>query len=114
MPYIKIETSKMLDESATRELLKKTSAFLSALLNKPEQVIMISICKGTPMIFSGDMQPSAYIELKSVGLQQDKCSELSKDICNFLEQELAIPPDRVYIEFSAINGKMFGWNCKTV
>jgi phenylpyruvate tautomerase len=113
MPYIKIETSKKLDEPAIEELLTKTTAFISTLLDKPEQYIMISINQGTPIMFSNNIGPAAYVELKSIGLNHNKCEEFSRNICGFIEKELEIPPDRVYIEFCALNGKMFGWNSRT-
>jgi len=113
MPYIKIETSETLDGPSAGDLLKKTSAFISALLGKPEQYIMVSISQAMPMMLGADVKPAAYVELKSIGLQQDRCADLSKDICAFLERELSVPPDRVYIEFTALNGKMFGWNSRT-
>ena len=113
MPYVKIETSKTLDESSTAELLKKTSGFISNLVGKPEQYIMISINQGTKMMFGGDTKPVAYVELKSIGLQQEQCAELSKALCNFIQSELDVSPDRVFIEFTALNGKMFGWDGST-
>ena len=110
MPYLKIETNKTLDASAEQKLLNKTSAFTAMLLNKPEKWIMVSIIHNAPMLFDGSAQPTAYLELKSISLGQDKCAALSDKLCAFVNVELGISPDRVYIEFWDINGKMFGWN----
>lgn len=110
MPYLKIETTERLDEVAVQEFLKKASAFAAKLLGKPEKWIMVTIYQGKPMIFDGNTQPAAFVELKSIGLAQDRCTALSRALCDFLEAELGIAPDRVYIEFWDINGKMFGWN----
>ncbi len=62
------------------------------------------------MMFQGNTEFIAYIELKSIGLPKDKCSDFSKEICEFIEFELGISPDRVYIDFCDIDRKMFGWN----
>jgi phenylpyruvate tautomerase PptA (4-oxalocrotonate tautomerase family) len=35
---------------------------------------------------------------------------LSKMLCDFVKEELNIPKNRVYIEFSDAPGKMWGWN----
>jgi phenylpyruvate tautomerase len=113
MPYLKIEINKVLDKSAEQELLKKASAFTATLLNKPEKWIMVSIFQGVPMMFDGSVGPIAYLELKSIGLGQDKCAELSHKLCAFINAELGISPNRAYIEFWDINGKMFGWNGET-
>jgi len=113
MPYLKIETNKKLDETAAQTLLKKASAFTAELLGKPEKWIMVSICPGVAMMFDGSTDPAAYVELKSISLSQDACAALSKSLCDFLNKELGVSPERVYIEFWSINGKMFGWNGST-
>lgn len=113
MPYIKIETNQPLDQSAVVRLIRNASAFMARVLDKPEQYIMVACTPAIPMILSANTQPAAYIELKSIGLQQARCPDLCREICGFIERELGVRSDRVYIEFTAINGAMFGWNGKT-
>ena len=113
MPYFKIETNQSLDASDAEQFLKDASAFACELLGKPENYMMVSIHQGVSMLFSGNTMPVAYVKLKSLGLKQDKCGGYSKDICEFVETKLGISPDRIYIDFADINGKMFGWNRKT-
>jgi phenylpyruvate tautomerase PptA (4-oxalocrotonate tautomerase family) len=36
MPYFSIETNQTIDETSNRDLMTKTSAFISELLGKPE------------------------------------------------------------------------------
>jgi phenylpyruvate tautomerase PptA (4-oxalocrotonate tautomerase family) len=110
MPYLKIETNEQLNETTAQELLKKASAFTARLLGKPEKWVMVTIYQGKPMIFDSNTQPAAFVELKNIGLAQEKCIELSGALCDFLKAEMGIEPERVYIEFWDINGKMFGWN----
>lgn len=113
MPYLKIETNKSEDDSVIPGLLKKTSVFISNLLGKPEEYIMVSIENETGMMFGGSIKPAAYIELKSIGLPREKCPMYAEKICEFMESELAIPPDRIYIDFCDLERKMFGWNKST-
>jgi phenylpyruvate tautomerase len=110
MPYLKIETNQQLDAAAAQGLLSKSSEFTAALLGKPEKWIMVSLSHSVPMMFDGSIEPAAYVELKSISLSQESCAGLSKSLCDFLNKELGVPPERVYIEFWSINGKMFGWN----
>jgi len=110
MPYLKIETNKEVDGGTIQEALKRTSGFVANLLGKPDKWVMVSIDHGTPMIFGGSTEPMAYVEMKSIGLPEDKCPDFSKDLCDFIESELDIPADRIYIDFHNIDGKMFGWN----
>jgi len=113
MPYIRIETSQSLDDAASADVLKATSAFMSGLLGKPEKVIMVSIAGNTPMLFNSDAQPAAYVHIKSIGLTADRCGAYSKAICEFIQSLLQVPPERTYIDFAAIDGTMFGWNGQT-
>jgi phenylpyruvate tautomerase len=113
MPYFRIETSRNLKDAETEALLKDASVFLSGLLGKPERVIMVSVAHGVPMYFNADASPAAYAEVKSIGLAPEKCTEFSKAVCEFIEQAIGVPADRIYIDFASIDRKMFGWNKKT-
>jgi len=113
MPYFKIETNQKLDEVNVEKLSKDMSFFLSGLLGKPERVIMVSVGHSVTMTLNGTSEPVGYVEMKSIGLTEEKCPEYAKSICEFFETTLNIPAARIYIDFAAINGKMFGWNKQT-
>ena len=113
MPYFSIETNQNVDGTYQQDLLKKSSSFIAGLLDKPESYVMISIKPGEPLVFGGNDLPAAFVRLKSIGLLEDRCAELSEKICGFIEQELGIPKDRVFIDFKDLKRKMFGWNGKT-
>lgn len=114
MPYFSIETNKKIENGLKEELMKKASAFLSEMLEKPEQVIMVTIKPEMPYIFSGTGDPAAFVQIKSLGLARDRCSEFSEKVCSFLEKEVGVPRDRAFIEFIDIDGKIFGWNGRTL
>ena len=86
---------------------------MSGLLGKPEKVFMVSVCGNTPMLFNGDTGPAAYVTVKSIGLTADKCGGYAQAICDFIQTALQVAPERTYIDFAAIDGKMFGWNGQT-
>ena len=113
MPYFSIETNQAIAEASNRELLKKTSAFIADLLGKPEAYVMISIKPGTPLVFGGSDEPAAFARLKSIGLPRDRCPELSEKICGFIDRELGVSQDRIFIDFKDLARDMFGWNGKT-
>jgi len=113
MPYFKIETNQKLDDASAEKLSKEMSSFLSVLLGKPERAIMVSVCLSVTMTLNGTSEPVGYVEMKSIGLTEEKCPEYAQSICEFFETALNIPADRIYIDFAAINGKMFGWNKQT-
>jgi len=113
MPYFKIETNQILDDQATKQFLMDASAFASQMLGKPEKVMMVSVDPDKSMLFNKETGPIAYVQLKSIGLTEDMCPGYAKEICEFIENKLNVSPDRIYIDFGSINGKMFGWNKKT-
>ena len=113
MPYFKIETNRQIEETVRHTLLKTTSAFMAELIGKPESYVMVQIVPDAPLIFGGESDPAAFVQLKSIGLPEDRCGELSEKICSFLDQEFKIPKDRVFIEFKDVQRNLFGWNGKT-
>lgn len=113
MPFFEIQTSKNMDASREQEVLEKMTGFIAQALGKPERVVMVSLETGKNMAFGGSADPAALAVLKSIGLAQEKCPDLSAGICGFIETELDVPPDRVFIDFKNLDGKFFGWNSKT-
>lgn len=113
MPYFSIETNKSVDGDVTR-LMKKATKFLAEMMAKPEHVIMVTIKPGMPYLFGGTDDPTAFVQIKAVGLERDKCPEFSKQVCEFLDAEISVPKDRVFIEFIDIDPRIFGWNGNTL
>ena len=79
-------------------------------LGKPESYIMTALEVDLKMTFGGSTEKTAFIEVKSIGLKQSMTEELSQFICEFMEQELEIEQDRIYIEFADAPGAMWGWD----
>ena len=108
MPYIKVQTNQKVERE--EELLKRLSAEMADLLGKPESYIMTALEAETEMTFAGSTEKTAFIQIKSIGLKQSMTEELSQFICEFLEKELEIEQDRIYIEFADAPGAMWGWD----
>ena len=79
-------------------------------LGKPERYVMVAIEPTTPMLFAGSSDPTCYLELKSIGLPEDKTADLSNALSLEIEKQLGVSKDRVYIEFADAPRKMWGWN----
>lgn len=110
MPYLSIQTNQPIDETAQRALLGKASILVAKELGKPERYVMTSLAPFRPMLFAGSDSPCAYLELKSIGLSEDRTGILSQHLCGLIEAELGIPADRVYIEFADAPRAFWGWN----
>lgn len=111
MPYIKIQTN--VEVADKQELLKKLSSAASSGIGKPETYIMTAFSLVEAMTFGGTTEPAVFIECKSIGLKEDQTAELSNLLCSFCKDELNVPKDRVYIEFSSALGVMWGWDGRT-
>ena len=112
MPFVGIETNVVLDPDRTPAFLAALCAHVAEILNKPPQFVMVSM-RAAAMHFDGNDCPAAFVVMKSISLQRQQCPALSAALCAFLERELGVTPERVYIEFSIIEGPLFGWNGTT-
>jgi phenylpyruvate tautomerase PptA (4-oxalocrotonate tautomerase family) len=113
MPYFSIQTSSHLDASATADLTKKASIFAAELLGKPEAYVLAAVSPGTAMTFAGSDAPSAFVEVKSIGLPEAQCSSFADKISTFVHTELGIASGRVFIDFRDLPPTRFAWNGKT-
>jgi len=113
MPYLRIETNVELDQERTDTLMAEASKAIADRLGKPERYVMVEVVAGARLMFDGNCDPAAYVELKSIGLPESQTQPLSRFLCEFLQDQLKIAPDRVYIEFIDIPRKYWGWNGST-
>jgi len=109
MPLLTLSSNQKADES----LLKKASETVAAMLGKPERYVMVVINHNPQMLFAGVEAPLAYLELKSIGLPAERTAEFSRILCDLVSQQMQIPADRVYIEFSDAERHLWGWNGST-
>lgn len=115
MPLIKVQTSVAAPESSTVEgLLKVLSSKLAKHLNKPESYVMTAFEPGVAMTFAGTTEPVCYVEIKSVGsMSPTQTKTMSQDFCQVINEKLAVPTNRIYLEFADAKGAMWGWNSST-
>ncbi len=112
MPYLKIQTNQTVTSEQAQALINKASKLVASELGKPEHYVMVALSPPVPMVFAGSDAPTAYLELKSIGLPESRTADLSKTLCQLME-DLDISQDRVYIEFADAPRAMWGWDAKT-
>ena len=108
MPVLHIHTNIAIENQP--DFLAQASSTVANALGKPESYVMILFSECKPMSFAGTLEPTAFLELKSLGLNDAQTKDLSLKLCSFLEETLKIDTSRIYIEFSAPEKTMFGWN----
>lgn len=111
MPYLHIRTNQTAEDAAG--LIRQASALCARMLGKPEAYVMVSLEDGCRMSFAGSSEPLAYLELKSLGLPSEQARDYSRQLCEFISQQLAVSPSRIYIEFSAGDRALWGFNSST-
>ena len=113
MPLLHLVTNLEMDaenELAAAGALSKTAA---GLLGKPESYVMVLVQGGQAMTFGGSEEPCAYLQVKSLGLPEDRTGEFSAALCDHLAEELGLDASRIYIEFSSPPRHLWGWNRST-
>lgn len=113
MPYVRIDTKRLVSELQAAALAKQVSEMTAAMLGKSEQWVMVAVNSADAFLCGGDDRPAAFVEFKSLDLSAERCPELSQALCELLQEALAIAPERVYIEFKDLPRPLFGWNGKT-
>lgn len=113
MPYLKLNTNIAIDHNQAQPLLQQLSQLVADETHKPERYVMVELADKKPLIFAGTADPLAFLECKSIGLSGKQAKSLSSSLCQLLDKQLGIPPDRVYIEFSNCPAEYWGWNGST-
>lgn len=110
MPTLRLLTNVEIATEDRQAVMAELSQQVAKLLGKPESYVMVILETGRDLLFAGTAKPAAYLELKSLGLAETQTPELSRGLCEWLESRLAIPAQRVYIEFANPPRQLFGWN----
>ncbi|MCF7990390.1 MAG: hypothetical protein K9M02_08095 [Thiohalocapsa sp.] len=111
MPTLIIKTNAPLDNADG--LLVAASRTVADLLGKPERYVMVLLEPVPALCFAGQSTPAAYLELKSLGLPEERTAELSATLCGLMAEQLGVPADRIYIEFASPARHLFGFNGAT-
>jgi phenylpyruvate tautomerase PptA (4-oxalocrotonate tautomerase family) len=111
MPYIKLNTNQEITDKTS--VLRKLSQIAAKETSKPESYVMVELSHNPAMLFAGKDTPLAFLECKSIGLNEKQAKALSAAISQLLNTELHISPDRIYIEFSNAPAAFWGYNGST-
>ena len=109
MPLLNISTNKKIKNEQL--LLSKSSEYISSLLNKSEDFVMVKLIDSLKMYFSATNEPCCFIEIKSIGSIDP--SRISKPICEFFSNELEISKERIYVFCQNVDPNMWIWNGRT-
>jgi phenylpyruvate tautomerase len=111
MPVLNLLTSTLPDPTQRGPLLASLSNLLARELGKPERYVMVALDGCSAMSFAGTQEAACYAEVKNVGtLSAEDAERLSDVLCAALSRGLNVPAHRIYIEFTNVDGALWGWN----
>ena len=113
MPLLKIQTNAAVPADQLEALLSQGTDLVVNEMNKPRDYVQVVVEPDVSMAFAGTGEPAAFVELRSLGLEEAQAKELSEKLCTLLETGLGIPPARVFINFFDIPRPLWGWNGRT-
>ncbi|KAK6191623.1 hypothetical protein SNE40_003266 [Patella caerulea] len=96
------------------DFLTQASNLIATALGKPESYVTVRIEADAQMIFGGSNEPCGTAELSSIGrLGIEENKVLAKTIGEFLEKQLGLKQNRVYIRFIDIPRAELGFSGTT-
>ncbi|MEN9460380.1 MAG: hypothetical protein RIS84_400 [Pseudomonadota bacterium] len=113
MPYVALQTNLALSEAQQQSLLSRLTVQVAATLKKPEAYMMIVLQPNTCMNLGNSGDACAHLSVKSIGFVENSITQLSTELTQLLNTELAIAADRVFIEFCDVSPEKWAWQGKT-
>src|SRR5260221_13656896 len=115
MPLVQFFTWSPGPPPAERDqLLRDLSGALSSYFGKPETWVMTCLVPDLAMTFAGTKSPCCFVAVKNVGsLTSEHAMRISADLTSRLSRALGVAKDRVYIELTEAEGRLWGWNGET-
>ncbi len=113
MPLIRMETSIKIPEEKKPELTAALSKIAAGATGKPETYVM-AIVSEAAISMAGQTGPAAFLDVRSIGsINKQVNARISKEVASLLGKSLSIPGERIYLNFSDIDGADWGWNGST-
>jgi len=107
MPYLSIHTNANLVDERQSELLAAAARIASSQLSKPEEYMMVSITPVQRLIFGGNEDPAAFLELRSVGVPDGKRDSLCGELTDLIASKCGIAKHRIYVVLINIEAKLW-------
>ena len=112
MPLALIYIGTKVADDVKGEIAKEAMKILSEVIGKP---IIYCSSQVTESVggFASNVEPSAFVDIRSVGGLQGKQKELSDRFCALITTKTSIKGDKVYLNFTELTGGNWGFNHKT-
>lgn len=100
MPYIAVNTSKVLSEQEKDTLKAALGEKISVIPGKAEKTLMVDIADGRSMYFRGDKREAAYLDVKIFGTAAAEDKKAFIEAAFEVMEQAGLEKKNVYISFS--------------
>lgn len=109
MPFINVKTSVKLSEQLKLEIENKLTEAIPLLPGKTSNYFMCAVEDNISMMFHGDKQPTAFVEVKIFGKStREAYTDLTAAICDVMNDCAGVAPDYCYVKFEEVEN--WGFN----
>ena len=110
MPLLQLLTHDPVPSEKRGPLLKDLSEILAAAIGKPELYVMVTLADGG-ICMGGEVGAAAFADVRSIGgLGGEVNRSISEKVCALLADQLDIPAERVYLNFTDVERHAWGYN----
>ena len=112
MPIAIIQLGTKVSDEIKGEIAKEAMKILSEVIGKPIKYCSSQVFESVGG-FGGNVEPSVFIDIKSIGGLKGKQKDLSDKFCTMIENKTTIKGDKVYLNFTELTGENWGFNHKS-
>jgi len=113
MPFIHLQTNMQLSQDKKEQVLTDLTDLIAKDLNKPSRFIMTRFSDDQVMMFADSAEPLVFIELRSIRLPAGQTGKLSQSLTAFVDHNLGVKGNRLFINFMDFEPPMWGHNGST-
>ena len=111
MPIAIIQLAEKVTDEIKREIAKEAMKILSEILGKDIKWCSSQVYESIGGL-GGSINPSAFIDIRSIGALKGKQKDLSDKFCTMIESKTGIKGDKIYLNFTELTGENWGFNHK--
>ena len=112
--FILYANTDRFDKEKSDLIHKEACQILANEIGKSKDFVMTFIKPEANLKFGNSDANCAFAEVKNVGKLSEGCTKsISLSLAQLLEKELAVHPERFYVEFQESERRLWAWSGKT-
>lgn len=113
MPFVSVITNQKVSAEDSSTLLAALTDLIVNELNKPKEYVQVSVSGGRAIQFAGTGEPTAFVELRAIGLTEEKVKPVSAALSELVKNSLGISSNRIFLNLLDVPRTRWGWDGST-